>query len=346
MDPDVRYYTSPWRSDFLVWAFDYLVDLGYADAAVTRDFLAGYTVARFTNYPDFNRFDGAPYHIAVESVSGTEYTSWNEIWQMSFAGRSGAAPTEFNEVNCALCYPAIARVALTGAMHAALPDAESATDAAPSEGAAPQSSPTARPASLSLPPLENEQHLDEWMSGPCLAYSPQRKLLACVSAELEMGFVTATFVLLSSETGAVTEKHVVYEGRSSIEPKSFKQDAMGAAKGALASGDFTERPVPIAPERVGRLDAGVFRVAVAGRTLSAPAPKLTQADAPQAFKGDPNGCMTWSPAGGQSFWDVAVLRIASQHSFTKEAGKPCHFAGELNDETFPSGERWVVLRPE
>ena len=128
MDPDVRYYTSPWQSDFLIWAFDYTHGLGYTDAAATRDWLALYTVGRLTNGPAYSPYDGAPYHIATSSVSGTQYSTWDELWQMSFAGRTDSPPTEFKESGCALCYPAIARVALTGALHGNVDGASDAWD--------------------------------------------------------------------------------------------------------------------------------------------------------------------------------------------------------------------------
>ena len=50
----------------------------------------------------------------MTSVSGARYDSWAAIWQMSFANRPDPPPTELPSASCALCYPAIARVALTG----------------------------------------------------------------------------------------------------------------------------------------------------------------------------------------------------------------------------------------
>ena len=127
MAPDVRYYTSPWMSDFLVWAFDLIDALGWDGAAPVRDWLAAYTVARFTSGPDYDPWDGAPYHMAVELEDGTQLTDWATIYEKSFAGRSGPAPTEFNS-GCSLCYDSIARVALIGALHGGLPNAEAAYD--------------------------------------------------------------------------------------------------------------------------------------------------------------------------------------------------------------------------
>jgi hypothetical protein len=128
MDPDVRYYTSPWQSDFLIWAIDLVHSLGYAGAAPIRDWLAGYVVGRFTNGPDFNPYDGAPYHLAVISISGDPYDTWSTVWQMSFAGRQDPPPTSLPSASCALCYPAIARVALAAALHGGVTDAQTAYD--------------------------------------------------------------------------------------------------------------------------------------------------------------------------------------------------------------------------
>jgi hypothetical protein len=128
MAADVRYYTSPWQSDFLVWAFDYIHGLGYTDAAPTRAWLAGFTVGRFTNDPDYNPYDGAPYHIAVSSDTGADYTTWSELWGKSFAGRTDPPPTELPSASCSMCYPINARVALTGAIHAGVPNAQEAYD--------------------------------------------------------------------------------------------------------------------------------------------------------------------------------------------------------------------------
>jgi hypothetical protein len=128
MAADVRYYTSPWQSDFLVWAFDYANGLGFTQAAQTRDWLAQFTVGRFTNDPDYNPFDGAPYHIAVSSDTGDDYATWEELWEKSFAGRTDPPPTALPSASCSMCYPINARVALTGAIHAGIPEAQEAYD--------------------------------------------------------------------------------------------------------------------------------------------------------------------------------------------------------------------------
>ncbi|MBN1772263.1 MAG: hypothetical protein JXB32_13425 [Deltaproteobacteria bacterium] len=126
MAADVRYYTSPWMSDFLVWSFDHLAELGYADAAVSRDWLAAYLVGRFRHGPEFNPYDGAPYHLAVLAEDGSEYADWTTVWQKSFAGRTDPAPTAFADASCAMCYPMIARGALAAAERAELPGAATA----------------------------------------------------------------------------------------------------------------------------------------------------------------------------------------------------------------------------
>jgi hypothetical protein len=126
MAADVRYYTSPWMSDFLIWSFDHLVELGHAEAAVPRDWLAAYLVGRFSHGPGFNPFDGAPYHLAVLAEDGTEYVDWATVWQKSFAGRTDPAPTAFADASCAMCYPMIARGALAAAERAGLAGAATA----------------------------------------------------------------------------------------------------------------------------------------------------------------------------------------------------------------------------
>ncbi len=128
MDADVRYYTSPWQSDFLVWTWDSAVRMGYADAQGIHDWFVEYTIGRYTNGPDYNPYDGSPYHIATSSVSGKPYSSWAEFWQMSFANRSGPAPTTLEDKNCSLCYSAIARVALSSAARAKLAKGQEAFD--------------------------------------------------------------------------------------------------------------------------------------------------------------------------------------------------------------------------
>jgi hypothetical protein len=45
---------------------------------------------------------------------------------MSFANRAGPAPTTLEDKNCALCYSAIARVALSSAVRAKLPKGQEA----------------------------------------------------------------------------------------------------------------------------------------------------------------------------------------------------------------------------
>lgn len=128
MDADVRYYTSPWQSDFLIWSWDSAVRMGHADAKPIHDWFAKFAVGRYTNGPDYNPYDGSPYHIAIESVSGNAYGTWAELWQMSFANRAGPAPTTLEDKSCSLCYSAIARVALASAVRNDVPDAQKAFD--------------------------------------------------------------------------------------------------------------------------------------------------------------------------------------------------------------------------
>ncbi|MCD6499018.1 MAG: hypothetical protein J7M25_12070 [Deltaproteobacteria bacterium] len=113
MADDVRYYTSPWMSDFLIWSFDHAALLGFDQAATCRDWLLAYTIGRFTNGPDFNPYDGAAYHLAVETTEEVQFADWATVWQESFAGRQDPPPTELPYKSCALCYPFIARAVLT-----------------------------------------------------------------------------------------------------------------------------------------------------------------------------------------------------------------------------------------
>ena len=133
MASDVHYYTSPWMHDFLVWTWDYTARLGYAKAEPIRDWFAKYVTGRFTSSPDFNPFDGAPYHLAVEGaptggqMTGPLFTTWADVYAKSFANRTEPAPTTLAG-NCSFCYPAIARVALAAAIHGGLPKAQEGFD--------------------------------------------------------------------------------------------------------------------------------------------------------------------------------------------------------------------------
>lgn len=221
--------------------------------------------------------------------------------------------------------------------------------AAPS-AASPTPAPTASPAVVSsgttLPPLENDGDLKRWLAAPCFAFSEKVRRFACISAELDMGFVTATFSVLSVGDGSVVAQHTIYEGRSEIDPAKVAKPQVEKANALLASDGYVTDGKPIDLSRVVRTPDGYFRLELdqASGNMMGKRPAFTAADAPDGFKGDPNACMKWEPAGGLHYRYAAALRIRAAHSFTSEAGKPCSHPGELNDETFPAAERWLILR--
>ncbi|MEZ4336349.1 MAG: hypothetical protein R3B82_06955 [Sandaracinaceae bacterium] len=125
MAPDVVAYTSPWMNDFLLITSASLVRMGYPEAIPLRDWLADFTIGRFTNAPDFLPLDGAPYHLAVENAAGERYDTWASMYAASFAGRTEPAPTSF-PADCGFCYPAIARAALAMVVETGRADAAAA----------------------------------------------------------------------------------------------------------------------------------------------------------------------------------------------------------------------------
>jgi hypothetical protein len=126
MDPAVRYYTSPWMTDFLSLTFDHIVDLGYTNAKPTRDHLLKSAIGRSASGPDFNPYDAPSYHLALNDVSGRSYNTWGEVWKMSFAKRTTGPATKLNDDDCSHGYPYILRAALTAAMRENLPKAKEA----------------------------------------------------------------------------------------------------------------------------------------------------------------------------------------------------------------------------
>ncbi|MFQ6133318.1 MAG: hypothetical protein ACE5R4_14845 [Armatimonadota bacterium] len=117
---------APWQHDFVVWAMDHAVDQGYAEAAVFRDYLLKFTVGRFTNGPDYDPVDGAPYFIIVGEKGPPPrlYGSWKEMWEATFGDREDA-PTAERRFGS---YGAISRMALTIAVRAGIPKAQEALD--------------------------------------------------------------------------------------------------------------------------------------------------------------------------------------------------------------------------
>lgn len=114
MAPQVRFYTSPWMTDFLLLVTDNLLRQGFADARVLRDWLARSPIGRLTTPAEYNPYDGAPYHLAYIGGDGRHYTRWADVYRDSFAGRTTPAPDRLPSLECAMCYPAIAQAALAG----------------------------------------------------------------------------------------------------------------------------------------------------------------------------------------------------------------------------------------
>ena len=94
-------------------AFDGLIRMGFTDARPTRDWLALWTIGRFTR-TDYNPNEGDAYALAVRGAGGRVYASWAEIYQHSTVNRTTPAPTALSSLECPFCYAAIARAALAG----------------------------------------------------------------------------------------------------------------------------------------------------------------------------------------------------------------------------------------
>lgn len=109
------WFTAPWETDFLIVSLNHLLDLGFEEARPTRDWLAEFSIGRFTNHPDYNKYDGAPFRIAVIDTLGNHFTSWSELHQNTFAECLTNRPTSLSSSDCVHGYEYIARAALSGA---------------------------------------------------------------------------------------------------------------------------------------------------------------------------------------------------------------------------------------
>lgn len=115
MSDEVALFTAPWESDFLIVSLDHLLDLGFEKARPTRDWLLNFTINRFTNHPQYNKFDGAPYRIAVKDTQGNYYTDWEKIYENTFFKCLPTNSNSLNSLDCVHGYEYIARAALSGA---------------------------------------------------------------------------------------------------------------------------------------------------------------------------------------------------------------------------------------
>ena len=112
---------QPWQNDFVLIAFDGLTRMGFTEARVTRDWLALWTIGRFTRPTEYNPNEGAAYALAVRGANGRMYSSWQEIYRNSTVNRTTPPATRLSSPECPYCYAAIARGALAGPVRDQLP---------------------------------------------------------------------------------------------------------------------------------------------------------------------------------------------------------------------------------
>jgi hypothetical protein len=195
-----------------------------------------------------------------------------------------------------------------------------------------------------MPPLKTIKDLERWMTPNCFAFSKTARQIACTQAPLDMGFTHASVTILSIDVRKSVASHVVYDGHSELEVGKLDGKVVAQVNERLASGGFEPGGKPFGAEAVVRTPDGYFRAEVEGTTMAYMIPKFTAGQAPTGFAGDPNACLRWEPSGGTSFGWAAAIRLESSHSFTTAAG-PCQYAdaSDLNDETYPSMSRWLVV---
>lgn len=141
---NVYSYYAPWQLDFFSTVFTYIHGMGYADAQPLRDWMVRGLVARLTTPAEFNPFDAVAYQIAYRVVpAGCDpidprrtpgmcsspmpaFATLGDIWRASFARRATGTPTAFASPTCTLCYEAVGRAALAGAVRAGVSKASEA----------------------------------------------------------------------------------------------------------------------------------------------------------------------------------------------------------------------------
>jgi hypothetical protein len=114
---------APWENDFLIWSLDHANSMGYIDAEQPRNWLMKFLIGRFTNGPDYDPMDGAPYQMAVMDKSGNPYSTWKELWDKTFYCGGGHKTTSQIQGNTYYNY---ARAVLTIAVRDNLPKASEA----------------------------------------------------------------------------------------------------------------------------------------------------------------------------------------------------------------------------
>ncbi|MCA9621753.1 MAG: hypothetical protein KC731_22170 [Myxococcales bacterium] len=198
------------------------------------------------------------------------------------------------------------------------------------------------PSLVELPALEAEGDLERWLDGDCFAQSEDRAEIACVVADLDMGFVTAHFLRLSAKTSEVLQTLTLYDGPSTIDAGHTKTSERKAAANALETGRFRPAGELVALGEV-VLDGVTVTVSQEERTFTATTPTLSAADAPEGFGGSLDACLDWTAIQAWSFEDVVIARLGLAHRFTATEGDPCYVATEVNDETYRPAPRWVAL---
>ena len=114
--PEVGWHVRSWQIDFLTVVFDHLVDLGYAKAKPTRDWLANNVAGRFAKAPDM--VWATAYDLAGGDKQGNWYDSWEKVYALSPKPKEKTW-TPQNPQH----YQAIARAALAAAVRAGHPGA-------------------------------------------------------------------------------------------------------------------------------------------------------------------------------------------------------------------------------
>jgi len=102
---------------------------------------------------------------------------------------------------------------------------------------------------------------------------------------------------------------------------------------------------PVSQERIERTPDGALELEHPTGNMTGKLPLVEATSGPEGFAGDLQDCVRWEygDAPGQIFDSVTTLRIHTSHTFTMDERRPCSHDAELNDETFPSQSRWLIL---
>lgn len=144
MAVNVYSYFSPWQYDFFAAVAGYIEGMGFGRATQLREWLNQGLIARLTTPSQWNPYEAMPYHIAVQYIpagcmlsatsSNTSgcpttmpsYGTLRDVYAATFARRTTAAPTQFADAMCSLCYSANARAGLAASARAGMPGAAAA----------------------------------------------------------------------------------------------------------------------------------------------------------------------------------------------------------------------------